>query len=94
MLNQQFRAVRKLAVRVIDGETVMMTLTDSKLHRLNETATRVWQLLNEGSTVEETAAAMSAEFEITTAKALREVRATTASLVELGILEPVAPEEG
>jgi len=48
---------RDLAWRIIDGEAVIVSLADQKVHSeelclLNETATRIWELIDGKSTTE------------------------------------------
>ena len=69
MTTELYRPVRKVAVRVIDGKAVMITLADSKLHRLNASGTRVWEGLESGRTVSEIVAGLCREFAVSRAQA-------------------------
>lgn len=55
------------------GETVLINLTTANYFSLNETGTRIWQLLGEGQSVAEVAAALAAEYEVTAPQAQQSV---------------------
>jgi hypothetical protein len=84
---QRFAPVKKLAARVFDGKAVMLTVADSKLHRLNESATRVWQGVEVGRSLEEIAAGLAAEFAVAPEEARADVAALLAELERRGIVE-------
>jgi hypothetical protein len=90
--SERYRPVKKVAVRVIDGKAVMLTIADSKLHRLNASATRVWQGIESGRTVSEIADALCAEFAVSRERALADVTALLAELHALGIVAPASEE--
>lgn len=92
MSAQRYRPVKKLAVRVIDGKAVMLTIADSKLHRLNASATRVWQGIEAGSTVPEIVDDLCAAFAVTPGQALADVNVLLLALVDRGIVAPVPAE--
>ena len=95
MTAQRYAPVKKLAARVIDGRVVMLTVADSKLHRLNESATRVWQGVEAGRSPEEIAAGLAAEFAVAPEEARADVAALLAELERRGIVErlPEGPAE-
>lgn len=74
------------AGRVVDGLAFVVTPDDNKLHTLNATATRLWQLAGEGVTAEEAAAALAREFEVDEAVALADARGCLEDLVRRAIL--------
>ena len=92
MTTELYRPVRKVAVRVIDGKAVMITLADSKLHRLNASGTRVWEGLESGRTVSEIVAGLCREFAVSRAQAHADVIAMLGELVARGIVVPVEGE--
>ncbi len=54
----------EVAFRVIDGETVMMSLQAGKYYSLDQVGTRVWELLEQPMTVEAICTALLEEFEV------------------------------
>ena len=54
---------------------------------LNDTAALIFEQLQAGKTVEETAAALVAEYDVTPEKALADVQKTIDSLREAGVLD-------
>lgn len=54
---------------------------------LNDTAALIFEHLQAGKTVEETAAALVAEYDVTPEKALADVQKTIDSLREAGVLD-------
>lgn len=63
----------KLAYREFDGEAFILTSEDSMLHSLNETGTRIWELIDGLKTVRDLADAINDEYEVEEDKALEEV---------------------
>lgn len=53
-----------LAYRIFDGQAVVVDLTQGTLNALNTTATRIWQLMEEGMSVGEIAKNITQEFEV------------------------------
>jgi len=62
------------------GEAVLLNLRDKSYYRLNETAARVWQLIEKGESRESIVAALVSEFEIDDARAATELDALLADL--------------
>jgi hypothetical protein len=89
---ERYRPVRKVAVRVIDGKAVMITLSDSKLHRLNASATRVWEGIESGRAVSEIVAGLCAEFAVSREQAHADVTALLGELLARGIVAPADDE--
>lgn len=77
----------RIAARVVDGETLILTPTDSVLHTLNPVATRVWQLLGEHRTLLELVDALVQEYDVDRATAEQDVRSLLADLTERQIVE-------
>ena len=92
MTTERYRPVRKVAVRVIDGKAVMITLSDSKLHRLNASATKVWEGIEGGRTVNEIVASLCEEFAISHERAHADVTALIGELLARGIVAPLEDE--
>ena len=60
---------RDLAWRIIDGEAVIVSLADQKGHSeelclLNETATRIWELIDGKSTIEAIVKQVAEEYDV------------------------------
>jgi hypothetical protein len=90
--DERYRPVRKLAVRVIDGRAVMLTIADSKLHRLNETATRIWSRIESGEAVSEMVDGLCREFAVSREQAERDVTTLLHDLLARGIVAPAVDE--
>jgi hypothetical protein len=89
---ERYRTVRKVAARVIDGKAVMITLSDSRLHRLNASATRVWEGIESGRTVSEIVAGLCEEFAVLPEQAHADVKALLGELLARGIVAPAGDE--
>ncbi|MEB3328106.1 MAG: PqqD family protein [Candidatus Sericytochromatia bacterium] len=82
----------RIAARVVNGETLILTPHDSVLHTLNGVATRVWELLRKASTLGEVGATLAAEYEVAPDEALADVVDLVAAMQAAGILE--GPDQG
>lgn len=65
----------RTASRVIAGEAVVLTPRDGRILTLNETGTRIWELLADGPTIAEIASVLVQEFEIEADRARQDVAA-------------------
>jgi Coenzyme PQQ synthesis protein D (PqqD) len=72
----------QLAWREIDGEIVIISPEDSQVHELNVTAALVWKRADGEQTLEEIAAGMVSEFDVTHESARRDVAELIAQLAE------------
>jgi hypothetical protein len=72
----------QLAWREIDGEIVIISPEDSQVHELNVTAALVWKRADGEQTLEEIAAGMVSEFDVTQESARRDVAELIAQLAE------------
>jgi len=79
----------QLAWREIDGEIVIISPEDSQVHELNETAALVWKLADGAQTVEEIAAEIAAEFDVSSESAQRDVAELITQLAERQLLADV-----
>lgn len=77
----------RIAARVVNGETLILTPHDSVLHTLNGVATRVWELMGPCHSVSELAAAIASEYETDEATAREDVLELLAQLRAAGILQ-------
>ena len=71
--------------REVAGELLVLDLATQRIHRLNETATRICRLYEEGCAVESIADALTAEFTVDRATALEDVKKTLTSLTSLDL---------
>jgi hypothetical protein len=75
--------------RELEGEAVLLDLASGRYFGLNAVGTRIWMLLESGSTVAAAAAALAAEFEADAEQIARDVDELVAELSARGLL--VAP---
>jgi coenzyme PQQ synthesis protein D (PqqD) len=75
-----------LAATLSDG-AVLLNLRTKRYYSLNETGTRIWQLLLQGRTEEEIVQALTTEYDVHTDVARNEMRAVIASLRECALIE-------
>lgn len=77
----------KTASRVLGGEAVVLTPTDSKIHSLNETGTRIWELLADKPTVGEVIAQIHSEFKVDEEQAKEDVIAFLEEMTDKGMVK-------
>lgn len=85
-MGARFRKHPQTAGRIVDGLAFVVTGDDQKLHTLNQTATRLWELAAAGCTAEEAADALVELFEVDRPTALADVRQCLEDLVDRRIL--------
>ena len=74
------------AGRVLDGEAVVVTPADSRMHTLNEVGTFLWDRADGARSVAELAEAVEARFEVDAQTARSDTAQFVADLEALGIL--------
>jgi hypothetical protein len=77
----------RLSWRVLDGQVLILCPEEGTLHRLNETGTRVWELLDGARTLEDVAVALTTEYEITAAEVLEQLLPLTDELRRAALVE-------
>ena len=77
----------RVACRTLD-ETAFILL-NSRMVRLNEVGTRIWELFENGSTLDTVVAQIVEEFETSTEQAAEDARVFVSELVEKELLIPV-----
>ena len=78
---------RAVAARVLDGEMMIMSATDSTLFSLSEVATLIWQSADGRTPLSEIVRIrVCAEFDVAPADAYRDAEAFTEKLAGYGIL--------
>ena len=75
-----------LATRVLNDEVVILDHAKGNVHRLNATASAIWNLCDGKNTAEEIAALLAAEFQLKLDQVLVDVRQTLADLEKLALL--------
>jgi hypothetical protein len=75
----------RTASRVIAGEAIILTPQDSRIRNLNETGSRIWELLAEKPTVEALVQRIHTEFDVTEEQARADVTAFVEQLVAAGL---------
>ncbi len=75
-----------LEIRLLEGELVILDMPGGHVHRLNATASLIWNQCDGRSTAAEIAARLAAEFEVASGDALDDVVRTLAELRRLGLL--------
>ena len=93
---RRFRRNRHVAGRVVDGLAFVITPDDNKLHTLNGSATRLWQLAGERAlSAEDAAQALVDTYDVDAETARRDAEACLEDLCGRGILvvddPPAAP---
>lgn len=83
------RFVRRdgIAHQKLDGLTLVVVPKERLSHRLNETATHVWDRLAEPRSIDELAADLEREFEVDADRAREDVRAHLDAMVALGLVD-------
>lgn len=89
---------RAVASRVLDGEIVIMSATDSTLFSLSEVATVIWQAADGRTPLSEIVGGrICAEFDVTPEAAYQDAEAFIEDLARHGILrvssQPIDPDE-
>jgi hypothetical protein len=72
----------------VDDEVVILNRDTGQVHRLNLTASYIWELCDGTNTPDEIAARLAADFNTTTGHVLNDVIGALASLRDLDLLEP------
>jgi hypothetical protein len=76
-----------LLVRVVDGETVVLDRIQGLIHRLNGSASLIWDRCNGERGLSEMVAAVASAFHVDLETAERGVTAAVRRLAELGLLD-------
>ena len=79
-----------LAWREIQGEVVIISPEDSRVHELNSTASFIWKQVDSQRSAAEIAERLAEEFDVTYEAALYDTEDLLASFAEKGLLLPVA----
>lgn len=77
----------RLSWRVLDGEALILHPSAGTLHRLNETGTRLWELLDGQRSIEGIAASLTEEYEVEVDDALAQLLDVAGDLVAGDLVE-------
>lgn len=77
----------RLSWRVLDGEALILHPSAGTLHRLNETGTRLWELLDGARSIEGIAVELTNEYEIAVDDALEQLLDVAGALVAGDLVE-------
>ncbi len=78
-----------VSTQLDEEESVLLSLETQQYYSLNETGSRVWELLTEGQDADAIAAAITEEWDTTHEEALQYVQSFLEELSEEGLVEPV-----
>jgi hypothetical protein len=86
---QRFGRAPGAAAGVVDGETVVVSPSDLRYHALNPAATAVWELLGEGTTVDDAVAELTSRFDVDEQTCRRDVETCLENFATIGIATPL-----
>lgn len=77
----------RVAFRVIEGEAFIMTPHNGWLHSLNETGTRIWQLIEEKRSLKSILETICSEYDTDEDTAMKDLSAFIKELEEKGMVK-------
>lgn len=86
----RFRRAAGAAAGIVDGQTVIVSPMDLRYHALNTTATAIWDLLADGTSVDQAVERLIATFDVDEPTCREEVEACLSNFVAIGIATPTA----
>lgn len=89
VLARHYRLSDQVVIDQLGESLVAVQLGTDKIFELNETATRLVDLLKEGRTGAEAAAVLASEYDATTDAVLQDVVHTIGTLIAESMIEPV-----
>lgn len=81
-----------ISTRLDEEEAVLLSLETQRYYSLNETGSRIWDLLSGGRSIEEITEAITQEWAVDREEALNYVEEFLAELREEGLVESAADE--
>jgi hypothetical protein len=75
----------RTASRVIDGRAIVISVDQNRLYTLNPTASRIWESLGNGSSVEELAAELCKAYQVDSARARHDCQRLCDELTRIGL---------
>jgi hypothetical protein len=91
LLDQSFTKSPELTTRAIAGEMLIVPVTGrvgdlDSIYTLNEVGSRIWQMIDERTSVAEIVLTISREYDVTREEAERDVIALIDALAEAGLI--------
>jgi hypothetical protein len=81
-------------VRVVDGETLILDRQGQSIHRLNPTASAIWQRCDGTATVADIADHLVRAFDVDRPRAAHDAAVLVCQLQQLGLFEPDEGTQG
>jgi flagellar motor component MotA len=78
-----------VSTEIDDEESVLLSLDTQQYYSVNETGSRIWELLSDGHDTEAIASAITEEWDTTREEALEYVRSFLQELSDEGLVEAV-----
>jgi hypothetical protein len=85
----KFQKKQNLSFRIIKGQAFIVDAEKQTLHNLNETGTRIWQLLEKGKTFDEIAEILYNEFEVPKKQAEEDIKEFIDELERKKLIEKI-----
>jgi hypothetical protein len=85
-LNLVLRPNPEVIARRLDQTTVLVDISTSRIFELNETGTRIWELLGQGLNGEQIVQHLVSEFEVEDSKAAEELKTLLSQLRDQGLV--------
>ena len=79
--------------RIIEGRTVIVNPAQGQVHELNSVATVIWEKMDGRRSLEEIAAHLTDEFEVTAEQSDRDIQTLSQTLVDLQLIDFVSTNE-
>ena len=86
---KSWRPDKRVAWRAVDGRMVLVGGHEGKLFVLNETGTRLWELVCESASVDSMAADLESRFDVTAKSAAADIARFLKQLHHRGLVEPI-----
>jgi len=86
-LGDKLQKRKEVAWRLIEGEAVVMTPAESMMYTLNETGTRIWELMTPKRTLQDLSEVLSEEFDVPQDKIVADVLWFSECLYKKGLVE-------
>jgi hypothetical protein len=85
-LNLVLRPNPEVIAKRLDQTTVLVDISTSRIFELNETGTRIWELLGQGLNVEQIVQHLVSEFEVADSEAAEELKTLLSQLRDQGLV--------
>ena len=77
---------KAVMVREVDREVLLLDTESNLIHKLNQTASLIWRLLDQSGSPDEIARMLAKEFEVEEHVAVRDVSSTLDKLLQLKLV--------